>query len=83
MKKLTLLLSALVLMVGCTKTPETSTPVGREFTVDKLFTFEGCTVYRFGDAGAMRYFTNCSGVTNWTEQCGKNCARNMTIGGGR
>lgn len=75
------LLAILVIAVlaGCSKPAETSTAVGAEFVVDKLFTHEGCTVYRFIDGGNARYYTNCSGSTNWTEGCGKNCTRQMAI----
>ena len=69
---------ALTVFAGCSKPAETSTAVGVEFTVDKLFTHEGCTVYRFYDGGT-RYFTNCQGSTSWTEQCGKGCTRQVGI----
>jgi hypothetical protein len=75
----TLIILAVALLVGCGKPAETSTSVGREFVVDKLFTHEGCTVYRFTDHGNARYFTNCQGSTNWTEGCGKGCTRQMDI----
>jgi hypothetical protein len=66
-------------LVGCTKQAETSSAAGREFVVDKLFTHEGCTVYRFDDGGRSRYFTNCSGSTTWAENCGKNCTRDVNV----
>lgn len=69
---------AIAVLSGCGKPAETRTAVGREFVVDKLFTHEGCTVYRFYDGGT-RYFTNCSGSTSWTEQCGKGCTRQVGI----
>lgn len=77
MKKLLILISLLTL-VGCTKQAEHSSAAGREFTVDKLFTHEGCTVYRFYDGG-NRYYTNCSGSTSWKENCGKGCTRDVNI----
>lgn len=70
---------ALAALAGCNKPAETSTAVGREFVVDKLFTHEGCTVYRFEDGGNKRYFTNCNGSMNWRESCGKNCSRQVGI----
>jgi hypothetical protein len=82
MKKLFIFMAA-VLLSACTKPPETSTEVGLEFVVDKLFTHEGCTVYRFVDGGYNRYFTNCSGSVSWSESCGKNCTRNMNIDGNK
>ena len=78
MKKLFIFMTA-VLLSACTKPPETSTAVGLEFVVDKLFTHEGCTVYRFVDGGYPRYFTNCSGSVSWSEFCGKGCTNNMII----
>jgi len=65
-------------LASCMKPPESSTPAGIEFKVDKLFTHEGCTVYRFNDGG-IRYFTNCSGATSWIENCGKNCSKNVGV----
>jgi hypothetical protein len=78
MKKFLIVLAVLAL-TGCSKPAETSTSVGREFVVDKLFTHEGCTVYRFSDGGNKRYFTNCSDSTTWREGCGKNCNRDINI----
>lgn len=78
MKKLLVILS-LAVLAGCTKQAAESSAVGKQFVVDKLFTHEGCTVYRFQDGGYYRYYTNCSGSTNWTENCGKNCSRPMNI----
>jgi len=74
-----LALVAVFALVGCTKPAETSTSVGREFVVDKLFTHDGCTVYRFTDGGNNRYFTNCQGSTSWAESCGKGCTRQQGI----
>jgi len=53
------------------KAPEQSTHQG-EFKVEKLFTYEGCTVYRFNDDRTV-YYTNCSGSTQSTYSCGKGC----------
>lgn len=65
-------LAAIMLaLAGCGKQAESSTAAGVEFRVDKLFTVDGCTVYRFSDAGHYRYFTNCSGSTAWDERHGK------------
>jgi hypothetical protein len=43
----------------------------QRFRVTRLFTNEGCTLYRFTDDGYSRYYTNCSGSTQWQEQHGK------------
>ena len=77
--KTVLAILALALLAGCSKPAETSTSVGVKFVVDKLFTHEGCTVYRFEDAGYKRYYTNCQGSTSWKEDCGKNCTRDMNV----
>lgn len=63
-------IAAMVLLTGCAREAERSESAGREFTVDTLFTKEGCTVYRFYDAGYYRYFTNCSGSTMSTISTG-------------
>jgi hypothetical protein len=47
---------------------------GANFNVQKLFTTDGCTVYRFHDSGRNHYFTNCTAtVSQYTESCGKSC----------
>ena len=51
-----------------------NTVPGQNYTVTKLFTAEGCTVYRFFDTGDYHYMTNCtSTITTITKSCGKNC----------
>jgi hypothetical protein len=75
-----LIFFTLLTLISCSaKQPESTTAAGVDFKVDKLFTHDGCTVYRFVDGGNYRYFTNCQGSTNWTENCGKNCSRNMSV----
>lgn len=80
MKILVLALVTLSLF-GCYGEAEMSQPAGVGFQVDKLFTVEGCTVYRFYDAG-RRYFTDCKGSTEWQESCGKNCSKDAGVYGG-
>lgn len=70
------------MLAACTKQAETSVAAGRDFQVDRLFTVDECTVYRFADSGNWRYFTNCKGTTMTTENCGKNCTREVTVNGG-
>ena len=54
------------------------------YNVSKLFTYEGCSVYRFEDGWARyKYFTNCSGTTSWTEYCGKSCTTQESVTGGK
>ena len=45
-----------------------------DYHVRKLFTTDGCTVYRFYDSNYV-YFTNCPGSTQHQVSCGKNCWR--------
>jgi hypothetical protein len=73
---------SLCLLVACGKNGEERKQVNPEFLVDKLFTTEGCTVYRFSDAGSFRYFTNCGGSASWQEGCGKSCTRQVEVPGG-
>ena len=74
--------AALIALSGCQKQAEATQPVGNGFTVEKLFTVEGCSVYRFTDALRPIYYTNCSGATHTTESCGKNCTRARDVVGG-
>lgn len=76
---------AALALAGCyaKTTPEASAQAGVDFKVDRLFTHDGCTVYRFHDGLYGRYFTKCEGSasasTSWVESCGKNCTRPMDI----
>lgn len=72
MKRFAAMAAALLVLSGCYKSPESSSSAGAGggITVAKLLTVDGCTVYRFYDGG-FRYFTNCSGSTEWTERHGK------------
>ena len=84
-KKLSAALFLLAALAGCEKKAESIEAVGVDnaFQVEKLFTHEGCTVYRFADNGRSRYYTNCIGAASWAESCGKSCARPVEINGGR
>lgn len=75
------ILIAVLLLAGCTGKAEMSTRMSEDFTVDTLFTKDGCTVYRFEDDGYHRYFTNCSGSTMTKQSCGKNCTRPVEVSG--
>lgn len=85
MSREAIILTALVLLAGCKseRIPEASAPVGVGYRVDRLFTHEGCTVFRFVDGGYSRYFTRCDSAAaagvSWTESCGKNCTRTESI----
>ena len=80
-KKIAILMVMIVSLSACGKQAEQTMAAGVEFKVDKLFTIEGCTVYRFSDVGAYRYFTNCSGSTSWDQQSGKTSKREGISGG--
>lgn len=79
--KILALALAIFALFGCEKQAEMSQPAGVGFQVDKLFTVDGCTVYRFYDTG-RRYFTDCKGSTEWQESCGKNCSKDAGVYGG-
>lgn len=61
MKRTIIATLAVLALGGCFKDPEQSTQI-RDFKVERLFTHEGCTVYRFYDGGISRYFTRCTGA---------------------
>ena len=75
------ILLAMALGLALASCAQKGTPVPAEgtvgdanFMVSKLFTTDGCTVYRFYDNGNSHYFTNCTAtVSQHTESCGKNC----------
>ena len=67
-----LLIIAVLCLTACDKAPEATVQNG-EFKVERLFTVDGCTAYRFNDTGRYIYYTNCSGSTQSTHTCGKNC----------
>lgn len=76
MKKL--MIVAAILLAGCgPEEAEEKKQVNKNFVVERLFTHEGCTVYRFYDNDLSRYFSDCRGKVSseWTESCGKNCSR--------
>lgn len=62
MKIITAITFATALLIsGCTKKAEEVSAVGAgSIEVARLFTHDGCTVYRFYDAGRHRYFSKCS-----------------------
>ncbi|MFJ2549560.1 hypothetical protein ACIOVF_24280 [Pseudomonas sp. NPDC087612] len=83
MTRLALCLLLLATLAGCREPDKpAATVVAGTYKVDKLFTVDGCTVYRFLDGGGYKYFTNCSGTTAWSEDCGKGCDPQKGIPGG-
>ena len=58
-------------ITGCQKDPQEVQKQG-EFRIEKLFTHEGCTLYRFYDDRQV-YYSDCRGQTQTTRSCGKGC----------
>jgi hypothetical protein len=67
----------LVVLVGCQKQSEEIVSQG-EYKVEKLFTHEGCTVYRFHDAWTV-YYTNCKGQAQSQHNCGNGCMKTDVV----
>lgn len=65
---------------ACDKAPqETIISSNGAIKLDKLFVVDGCSVYRFVDAGANRYLTTCQGSVQSVTQCGKGCVERDEI----
>jgi hypothetical protein len=62
-------------LAACGKRAEGVSPSSNAgVKVERLFTTDGCTVYRFEDYGHYRYFVRCEGGmshTQWQEGSGK------------
>lgn len=61
---------------------ETTKTNNQDYEVSKLFTKDGCDVYRFRDAGYSRYFVKCENAqagVSWSESCGKGCTNNVSV----
>lgn len=71
MRKAALLLA--FVLCGCMGEAEMRVSASNgEFHVSRLFTADGCTVYRFGDGGRAHYFVRCAGGNAATSSAGKN-----------
>lgn len=84
MKKIIAIALVAIALAGCKeRLPLSSaTTNNRDYEAAKLFTHDGCTVYRFYDYGNYRYFTKCEhadSATSWNEYCGKGCSRQVAI----
>lgn len=89
MKTILSLAVVAMLIVGlsaCGRKAEGVAPTSNNnFEIEKLFTHEGCTMYRFEDVYS-RYFMICKdqpSQVEWQENCGKNCQRKVEIHAGR
>lgn len=65
MKVKALILLSAALLTACDHDPVSVKTAGNDVHVGKLFTVDGCTVYRFADAGNRIYFSNCNGQTQY------------------
>jgi len=58
--------AAALALSGCARDAvETSRTDNPGLLVEKLFEHEGCTMYRFQDAGSYVYYSNCQGSTQF------------------
>jgi hypothetical protein len=76
-----LVLFGCALASGCVQNPISVHSTNNvDVPVEKLFTHEGCTVYRFRD-GNYHYYVRCDGVGTATTQsmgrCGKGCGETI------
>lgn len=85
MNKLKIMLIVCVaILAGCGKQAEfkmsekSEHSSNKDIVVEKLFTHEGCTVYRFKDY-RTHYFSKCQNtsevMSGQSESCGKNCTK--------
>lgn len=80
MKALVLLICAAAI-AGCSKDPVSSSQSDNpQIVINKMFTHDGVTVYRFEDQGRPVYFTSPSGNVTYShsENCGKGCTKTVT-----
>jgi hypothetical protein len=71
-------------LTGCErKSLNSSMTNNPEFNAEKLFDYEGCSIYRFYDYGNAVYYSKCLdyGVseTMINESCGEGCIRERNI----
>lgn len=73
--RVAILLGLLIAGCGPIRGPiKTEKVDGSDYTVDTLFDYDGCRVYRFRDWGEYIYITRCNGTlrTNWEEKHSRN-----------
>ena len=87
MKKLLILFMSGLFLTSCEPVPGqkveiTEGPKGAK--VEKLFTVDGITVYRFYDAGEIVYFTNATGTIKYQTDDGEgNVTTHRTLCNGK
>ena len=87
MKKLLLLLMLSLVLTSCEPVPGQRVEVidgPKDAKVEKLFTVDGVTVYRFQDGNETVYFTNASGIVKYETDDGEgNVTTHRTICNGK
>lgn len=65
-------------VAACAKAPVfTDGTDNKEIPIDRLFTHEGCSIYRFHDFGDYHYFSDCRNAV--TNRCGKGCEDSISM----
>lgn len=74
MKLLYTLIAACLILTGCAKDPIAISQTDNvDIRLEKLFTHDGCNIYRFEDFGRYHYYADCKGNISFIRSCGKNC----------
>lgn len=74
MKFLYTLVTACLVLTGCAKDPIAISQTDNfDIKLDKLFTHDGCNIYRFEDGGRDHYYADCRGNVSDIRSCGKGC----------
>ena len=77
MKLIILLTIMMLTLVSCERKAEETKSSG-DFKVEKLFTLDGCTSYRYYDGRTIHY-TTCGVTSTSTYSCGKNCTQEEQV----
>lgn len=79
---------AALFLFACARPAEHVSPsTNPNFPVERLFTHDGCTGFRFRDEGRYHYYVRCGNdiATSQSVSCGKNCTQEekvVTVDGG-
>lgn len=79
-QKLFLLSPLFLMLAGCDQprsAKETVTTDNPDYRAERLFTENGCNIYRFTDNGKYHYFVDCRGkiISYYDEHVGKTVVR--------